>query len=275
VRSLHYGTGQDAYPRIVKLVLREGTGRAPRGEPTYELGPTTIVLESPYRSLPLNTGRSVSGRVAAAEAIQLIGAFHDPRLMLMASPNFARYVEPDGVFHGAYGQRVGDQLSHVVSKLRVDPDTRQAVVTLWNPELDNTLGKKDYPCTVALGFSIQGDRLHMTTVMRSNDVWLGLPYDLFQFTQLQLTLARVLGIAPGTYTHTAWSLHLYDRDVTAAAQLFTAPEPFGFQPDGLGVDGEQLIIVQQRARVISQGELDLAQTESERWYGRQLAQVVG
>lgn len=257
------------------LALREGVERSPRGEPTFELGPTTLTLESPYRALPLNTGRSVSGRIAAAEAIQLIGAFHEPSLMLNASPNFARYAEPDGRFHGAYGQRVSDQLSHVVTKLTLDPDTRQALITLWNPELDNALGKKDYPCTVGLGFSIQGGRLEMTTVMRSNDVWLGLPYDMFQFTQLQLTLARVLGVPAGTYTHTAWSLHLYQRDVTNAAQLSFAHEPFAFQPEGLGVDGEQLLPIQRRARVISQGQLDVAQTDSEQWYGRQLSQVVG
>ena len=48
--------------------------------------------------------------------------------------------------------------------------------------------------------------------MRSNDVWWGLPYDVFQFTQLQLTLARLLDVAPGEYTHMVGSLHAYERD---------------------------------------------------------------
>jgi thymidylate synthase len=46
--------------------------------------------------------------------------------------------------------------------------------------------------------------------MRSNDVFLGLPHDLFAFTMLQEIAARELGVEPGTYQHSVGSLHLYD-----------------------------------------------------------------
>ena len=55
--------------------------------------------------------------------------------------------------------------------------------------------------------------------MRSNDVWWGVPYDVFQFTFLQIQLAQVLGLEPGVYTHQAGSFHLYDRDRVEASRV--------------------------------------------------------
>lgn len=52
----------------------------------------------------------------------------------------------------------------------------------------------------------------MTTYMRSNDLWFGFPYDVFQFTCMQILMSMELELELGTYTHIAGSLHLYERD---------------------------------------------------------------
>jgi thymidylate synthase len=49
-------------------------------------------------------------------------------------------------------------------------------------------------------------------MMRSNDIWTGLPYDIVYFTLLQKLVADALGKEYGTYTHFTTSLHLYDKD---------------------------------------------------------------
>jgi thymidylate synthase len=48
--------------------------------------------------------------------------------------------------------------------------------------------------------------------MRSNDIWMGFPYDVFSFTAMQCLMAMELGLGIGTYTHIAGSLHLYERN---------------------------------------------------------------
>jgi thymidylate synthase len=58
----------------------------------------------------------------------------------------------------------------------------------------------------------------MTTYMRSNDLWMGFPNDVFQFTCMQIWLAMRLGVKLGTYTHIAGSLHLYERDYNKAKE---------------------------------------------------------
>jgi len=262
-------TGQQGYKEIVHHVLNSGRSRAPRGMATLDMGPTMIKLRSPHGALPMGTGRNLNPKIAVVEALQLIAGFSDPALMLFASQNFSRWIEHDGTFYGAYGKRIGNQLQAVVQKLRDDPDSRQAVITLWDPSLDNMPHKKDYPCTVSLAFAIVDDKLNMNTLMRSNDVWLGLPYDLFQFTQLQLTLARVLAVEAGEYTHVTWSLHIYEEHIDAA-YMIKEPTTFKFQPSGLGVEGNDLATLHRRIRGLAYG-LTPDLTESEQWYAEQLA----
>lgn len=262
-------SGTAVYRRLVSYVLAGGDKRNPRGLATLDLGYTSVELDSPYNALPLGQGRNLSRRIAAAEAVQLIGAFADPQLLLDASPNFKNYVEDDGTFWGAYGRRIGAQLRDACTKLSQDHNTRQALITLWDPALDNQPHKRDYPCTMLLGLSFSSTGLlELDVTMRSNDVWKGLPYDIFQFTQLQLTVARLLKVEPGRYRHHTYSLHLYESDVEVATK-FTQRSDITHteeQPTGFGAPGDNLFAIQQRARTIAYATTATSCTDSERWY---------
>lgn len=78
---------------------------------------------------------------------------------------------------------------------------------------------KDIPCTVAWHFQVRNDRLNLTVFMRSNDVWLGLPYDLVSFTTVQRVIASALGYLPGEYHHVVSNLHLYEQHFEPAAKM--------------------------------------------------------
>jgi hypothetical protein len=56
----------------------------------------------------------------------------------------------------------------------------------------------------------------MIVNMRSNDVFLGVPYDVFSFTMLQEYIAMRTGFQLGSYFHNAGSFHLYERHYNAA-----------------------------------------------------------
>lgn len=268
---------RDGYVRIVSAVAQLGETQAPRGMRTQALSNAHIQLTRPWDALPIGVGRGLHLPIAAVEAIQIIGAFQDPALMLRVSPRFAQFMD-DGRFWGGYGERIGHQMLDVGRKLQQDPDTRQAVVTLWRPHSDNVPGKHDYPCTLSLVFQMFKGRLELSVTMRSNDVWLGLAYDAFVFTQLQMTLARWLGVAPGAYHHHAVNLHLYERDLDSVKKLhmpngrdlnplFT-PRGFGRRPH------DDLFGVLMRARTIGRGEPITRPTPDEQWFIDQLAPYV-
>jgi len=72
-------------------------------------------------------------------------------------------------------------------------------------------------CVVVVALCVvQYARLEWSQIMRSNDIFKGLPYNFIQFTTLQEVLASWIGVVPGVYTHYADSLHLYEVDAASA-----------------------------------------------------------
>jgi thymidylate synthase len=269
-------TGQSVYPDVVAHVLRKGRTRSPRGQMTLDAGTVIINLQCATNALPLGCGRSTNRNIAAAEAVQLVGGFSNPQLLLRASQAFAKFMN-DGKFHGAYGERIKTQMLGVARKLHDDPSTRQAVVALWDGWLDNLIGKNDYPCTLAIQFERDAwsGALNMSVMMRSNDVWLGLPYDMFQFTQLQLTLANSLGVQAGSYQHVALSLHLYGTDVAKAERDMHNPTDFSMQPTGFGTMGQPFSEIMKRAQNVTTNVVNENETASEAWYRERFASYMG
>lgn len=100
--------------------------------------------------------------------------------------------------------------------LLADKDTRQAILRFSLPE-HQWKGNKDQVCTLSGNFLIREDKLNLTIVMRSNDLVLGLVYDLPWFISLMDKMIDELkptypNLTKGTYTHIVHSLHIYERD---------------------------------------------------------------
>jgi hypothetical protein len=121
-----------------------------------------------------------------------------------------------------------------------------------------------------MGLEAEEDQLNLRVLMRSNDAILGLPYDVFAFSQFHCTLARTLSLKIGTYTHETWSLHLYDRDWEAGkVHPPNIDTPF---LAGVGLEGEAYGSVQLAAFWLLHGDLFTSRelTTSERWFAKQL-----
>jgi Thymidylate synthase len=204
-------TGSDAYVALAHELLRHGTVAAPRGLATRELTDVTLVVTDPTQVHVLGTARRPNLRIAATEAMHLVGGISSlAQLDLASGGRFSQFAD-DGRLRGAYGPRTHSQLLAVEARLRRDPATRQAVVTLWRGD-ELTADTRDTPCTTTFQFLLRNNRLEMRVTMRSNDAWLGLPYDLMMFSCLQRTLAAALGVEPGPYVHNVGSLHVYATD---------------------------------------------------------------
>lgn len=210
----------------------DGRKVSPRGQETYEIPAVTIELLNPTDCLSTGMGRKFNTKLAALEALQLIGGFSDPGLMATASPATSQFLD-GGTFAGAYGPRILPQMDAVVRRLGTDPDTRQAIATIWDPTYDLQVQPRDIPCTVYLSWYVRDGKLDMHVHMRSNDIFLGFPYDVVQFTQLQCTLAQYLDYEVGVYRHYADSLHLYARDWERVQEMTSPP----MKKDRTRIDG--------------------------------------
>ena len=121
---------------------------------------------------------------------------------------------------GAYGPRVFGEPSQFLAiehLLRTKPDSRRAVISIYDKTDVIRYDKRDIPCTCSLQFFIRDNILHLTTIMRSNDAAKGLIHDLFSFTLIQELMWAKLArdntsLQLGTYTHIVGSLHIYNKN---------------------------------------------------------------
>lgn len=200
-------------------VLTFGDISSPRGMKSLEvLGYQSKVDMS--RPIIFNERRKLGYRFMAAEAAWILEGRCDVRSIAPYSKEISKFSDDGETFFGAYGPPLTSQLPYIVGALKSDEDTRQAVATIWRQSPPKT---KDVPCTVALQWLIRGRRLHCVATMRSSDLWLGHPYDIFNFSAVSFAVMMEvnffrrhhgkLPLTLGNLYLTAGSKHLYERNL--------------------------------------------------------------
>ena len=232
-----------AWYHTIANIFAEGNTVAPRAMKTLELQHYTVQLNM-NNPVVLCPKRQLSYTFLAAEALWILSG--DDRVETIApfNKNIAKFSDDGHRFFGAYGPRIMQQFDYVVAKLLEDRDSRQAVMTTWRQNPPRT---KDVPCTIAIMFSIRNSRLHCHVFMRSSDVWLGLPYDVFNFSMLAAKVAcefnrnvntqrsaywvdqgKPAPVELGFLHLTAASEHLYEQNFAMAREcLDDGPGPVG------------------------------------------------
>lgn len=266
------------YVKLVNHVIANGEEVSARGIPTRELTAVTMIFPNTLEPLlPIGVGRGVNLKLAALEALQLISGTSRPDLVRVAAPTFESVLvdasDPD---YGAYGPRVVEQLVDCIELLKEDPSSRQAIAVIWNKADLRHVGDK--PCTVFFQFIVRESghgfpALEMHTHMRSQDVWLGVPYDIFMFTQLQHTMAYELRLPAGRYVHHVTSLHIYERNLEAAKKLHM-PTDIDFVDLPLGVCSPQREeAALDVAAYLLDGDTNADEERENAWYAKQLALI--
>ena len=82
------------------------------------------------------------------------------------------------------------------------------------PDFDGVPQSQDIPCNICSMLKVRNGRLYWTQIIRSNDLFLGVPHNFVQFTSMQEILAGWLGLKMGPYVQWSDSLHVYDRDIS-------------------------------------------------------------
>lgn len=186
------------YKELLDNCLTSGDLVPSRLGPTKELRGVTYAFQpgdAVYRP-------GISEPLMWCELLQLLGGVFDPDALKRAAPRANHdFFTPQM----AYGPRLAAQIPRVADLLARDPDTRRAVLLL--PEKN----EGELPCTVMIQFLVRGDRLETDVIMRSWDLWLGLPYDLIMFGGLARAMASYLNRESGPARVHATSAHLYQK----------------------------------------------------------------
>lgn len=216
------------YRRALTELARVEPNASPRGQRTAEIVGASVLLGDARRCLLTWKERKLNYHFAVAEWWWIATGRRDVASIAPFCSEIARFSDDGADFFGAYGPPWTQQVDYVVAKLRADPDSRQALLTIWRQNPPET---KDVPCTVAMQYLNRNSQLHAIVTMRSSDAWLGLPYDVFNFSMLLSLVAGELGLDVGSLQINAGSFHLYERNREAAHRmLYTHVDVPGLPP---------------------------------------------
>ncbi len=218
----------EAWLNSIKHVYENGNTQFPRNIETKEIlnDVCSFDMNAPICHHNL---RKLSYKFMAAEAYWITSGSPLVEDIAPYNKHISDYTDDGYIFNGAYGPAFLSQVNFVVNTLFKDQMSRQAVMTIWHP---NPIASKDHKCTVSLMFNIRDGRINTTVQMRSNDLILGRPYDMFNFTIMTLRILTLLNsrnnilldgtkndILLGTLTLNSMSAHIYARDFEIVERL--------------------------------------------------------
>lgn len=203
----------DAFEKAYMLVNEYGEIVESRIGKTKHLTDITIEVENPYHNVCINPQRNLSLRYMLGEIQWYLSGSNKVADIAKYAKMWNDLTDDGETVNSAYGYRMFhmfgfDQLQYCVDKLKANKYDRQAVIHIKDASNKPT---KDTPCTCHIQFTCYQGRLNAHVYMRSNDIWLGLPYDVAFFTCLQQIVAEKVGIPVGRYYHTVGDLHLYEK----------------------------------------------------------------
>ena len=219
-----------------------------RNGPVIQIeGPIILTYEMPRERVLFNKVRDANPFFHLYEALWMLAGRNDVASLKYYASKISDFSDDGTAFNGAYGYRwryakvadvyntdhepLQDQLILIINHLKNDPNSRRAVLQMWNVEddllkIDAPNKSKDVCCNISVMFSIaERDSekrslatsqpypqkyLDITVTNRSNDIiWgmLGANYAHFSF--LQEYIACALGVQVGKYHHMSNNAHVY------------------------------------------------------------------
>jgi thymidylate synthase len=230
-----------ALPRLARHVMSHGSIVGSRlGEQTRETLDVHIELQRPWQREILLPARAASLPAQIAETMWVLAGRNDIAWLSHYLPRAADFSDDGETWRGGYGPRLRhwpmdewhgnvavDQLRWVVDLLRREPETRRAVISIYDPARDSRDGK-DIPCNNWLQFINRDGELHLFVTIRSNDLIWGNAINTFEWSALLEIVAGLVRVPMGPMHLNITSLHIYDRHwekANAIASDHATPPP--------------------------------------------------
>jgi len=121
----------------------------------------------------------------------------------------------NGVFSYSYAERMQEQLPYIIRELKEKPNTRQAVLTMYDKHNDmlHWGGRDRVPCSLTYQFMLREDKLVLIYNQRSCDFVKFFPSDVWLTVGMLLHVANAIEKEPGQFIHFLGSLHAFAGDL--------------------------------------------------------------
>lgn len=251
------------YLKLVAEIVREGEPRQDRTgvgtkalffrQLSFDMNngfPATTVKELKFNSVAAELAGFLQAKKSAADFRELGTKIWDANANAKSwqSSPWCKGEDDMGRVYGvqwrewrsSVGEVEVDQLRTVLDQIKMDPYSRRHCVTAWNPgELDIMCLP---PCHLYFQYFVRSNYyLDVFVVMRSVDMFLGMPFDIASYALLLHLSALDVGLKPGKLHFTLGDAHVYDNHREAVSLMLSRkPKPnlpkLIIEPEVTGVD---------------------------------------
>jgi len=128
----------------------------------------------------------------------------------------------------AYGSRlfnyrqIKNQMDdYIIPTLKNDQNTRRAIAIIYDP-LNDSIRKKDaVPGLISIHFSIIKGKLNVCMIVRSNDIFIGWPANIYHGKVLQKYICDKLKLLPGKITTFSISAHVFQENFECIKKIIS------------------------------------------------------
>ena len=119
---------------------------------------------------------------------------------------------------GADGETY-DQIKYIIDEIKRNPDSRRLLCNAWS--ISELASQQLPPCHYAFQFYVLEGKLSCMFNMRSNDVFLGLPFNIASYALLTHLIAHECGLEVGELIYTGADVHIYSNHIEQVKEQMT------------------------------------------------------
>lgn len=186
-----FSTAGAAWRHALKLIDAQGSKVITEdGQVTKEILNLPLCIQNPLEGWPI---------ADSGWDLPALKVYFETQIIGTENPTGFSYI---------YGQRIKPHLLRTIQKLDEFPETRRAVISLWE---DADYFRQHPPCWMSLEFFIRSNRLHLSAYIRSNDMKQAWPANAYGLSQLMAYVVDQLGgdVEVGHLTTISASAHVY------------------------------------------------------------------
>ncbi|MGM5482128.1 MAG: thymidylate synthase [Nanobdellota archaeon] len=200
-------TTMDAWRMGIKYIIDNGIDSGIKASECRQCNNLNINISKPQEDilLPIKTlSESNSWVYPDVEEIRSI------ILAKKRNPSYG-FTNGQRIFH--FNNEVDQINSYLIPLLKESKgNEKSGVITLWNPLVDSNISLNEKPSLVCCMFNLTKNGLRATAVVRSNNLFVGFPANIYQLSVLQDYVAESINVDREALTIYSDSAYIYKEN---------------------------------------------------------------
>lgn len=211
--KLIYENANEAFENTLHKINKEGK----EFQNTLTLFNHGFIIKNPSDNLITNKDRKWSKKYAEFEYDWYKSKNPSAIKISERAKIWKNHMDSLGNVNSNYGAQLSRnyQFENIIDQIKRKPYSRHAWLTIYDAKdikkspFTNNGYEKDTPCTLNIGFQYYNNKLNMTVLMRSNDIWFGFCNDQYCFSKIFEDVCKETNMEIGEYYHFSANMHLY------------------------------------------------------------------